>query len=78
MNKTTKTILALGLGAAALYLIFKPTTAKAAANTEAILPPYIPQSKTCPDGEVPCAIQPVGSAPKCYNPNADYLVDPCK
>ena len=79
MNKTTKTILALGLGAAALYLIFKPTTAKAAANTETVLPPYIPQfPQACAEGEVPCTNQPVGGRPKCYNPNVDYIQDPCK
>ena len=78
MNKKTKTILALALGAAALYLIFKPTTTKAAPVPEAVTPPNLPVlPKPCPEGEVPCANSPVGGTPKCYNPNASYVVNPC-
>jgi len=79
MNKNTKTILAVALGAVALYLIFKPTNVKAGVPApETITPPNLPIIPgSCPEGELPCANSPVGGTPKCYNPNASYLVNPC-
>ena len=78
MNKTTKTLLFAGLGAFALYIIFKPTGANAAPIDLIDNPtPPTPNPTGCPEGEIPCTNQPVGGRPKCYNPNIDYFVNPC-
>ena len=33
----------------------------------------MPPVSTCPPGQIPCPKDPT----KCYDPNVDYLVDPC-
>jgi len=76
MNKTTKTLLFAGLGAFALYMIFKPTGANAAPIDLINPTPPNPTGNNCPAGEIPCPYQPVGTK-KCYNPNSDYFVNPC-
>jgi hypothetical protein len=32
---------------------------------------------TCPEGEIPCDNQPLGGGYKCFDPNANYVMNPC-
>jgi hypothetical protein len=34
-------------------------------------------NSTCPEGLILCTNQPVGGAVKCYDPNANYVMNPC-
>lgn len=59
----------LGLGAFALMSFSKKTTPPSDNSEEEPTP-----SSKCTEGERPCE----NGSGKCYNPNANYAVDPCR
>lgn len=81
MNKNTKMLIGIGAVAVVAYLIWKNQTAttsfvgnsvgnrnyflNAGGRTETAV--------TCPRGQVLCP----NNRRKCYDPNVNYLVDPC-
>jgi hypothetical protein len=69
MNKTTQTLLILGLSGVAVYLIWKNYAPKPVTSTSTPnpTPPANPcgNMATCADGIT------------CYDPNVNYLIDPC-
>jgi hypothetical protein len=71
MEKNQKMWL-IGGGIAALgvlvYAVVSSKNTSTLSNTSTILP-----NGTCPSGQVPCN----NNAMKCYNPSANYVVDPC-
>ena len=71
MNKRTKIWIGVGVGALALYLLFRPKLSMGGVLTNPF-PNNQPQSGGCPDGEMKCA-----NSDKCYNPTLNYIKDPC-
>jgi hypothetical protein len=71
MNKRTKIWIGVGVGALALYLLFRPKLSMGGVLTN----PLGTGGNTtmpCPAGEVKCE-----KSEKCYNPALNYLKDPC-
>jgi len=71
MNKSVQTLLIIGLGSAAIYLLWKNL---APANTLPVTPPPAP-----PAPVNPCAsnLSPCANGNGCYDPKINYLIDPC-
>jgi hypothetical protein len=72
MTKQQKMFLGIGLitVAAIALLAFKPKTTPAVVSNQG---GGQDDQNACPAGEKPCANNPT----KCYNPNLNYIVDPC-
>lgn len=78
MDVKTKNAVLVGgvllvLGAFALMSFTNKKSTPPPSDSEDEPNPF-PQGRRCPEGEKPCT----GNPSKCYNPLANYAVDPCK
>jgi hypothetical protein len=72
MNKTTQTLLIIGLSGVAVYLLWKNYGPKPIAS---VTPTPTPTPEPAPN---PCGnMATCSDGITCYDPNVNYLIDPC-